>query len=59
MVLAGIKERARAFPSCRYTTFTSVYSERVLKLALRDEKNIAKVQSISAVLVCLCFLLFF
>lgn len=44
MVLAGVRERDTAFPSCKHTTFASVYSEIVFKHALRNEKNYSKVQ---------------
>lgn len=57
MVLAGTKERERAFPSCKQTTFTGFYSQIVFKHALRSEKSVAKTGSAAAVLLHLHFLL--
>lgn len=57
MMLAGTKERERAFPSCTHTTFTGVYSQIVFKHALRSEKNEAETESAAAVLLHLHFLL--
>lgn len=50
-VLAGVRERDTAFPSCKHTTFASVYSEIAFNVPEGMKKIKLNYKCVTAVLV--------